>query len=219
MKKGVIFDLDGVLVSTDEFHYRSWQRLCDEEGFSFFDHNFNHQFRGVARFKCVEILLTAAGKHATKQLVHEIAERKNNYFIELLENVTDNELLPGSKHMLAELQKLGVKIAVASNSRNAKMIIEKVGIGQYLDVIVDGFDLKNSKPDPEPFLLAAQRIGLPPEECVVIEDAVSGIQAAQAAGMASLGIGEKEYLPNAPVLVKNLSEITAGELLNLSKIR
>ena len=219
MKKGVIFDLDGVLVSTDEFHYQSWQRLCDEERFSFFDHTFNHQFRGVARFKCTEILLTAAGKEPTKQLVHEIAERKNQYFVELLENVTDHELLPGSKQMLGDLQKRGVKIAVASNSRNAKMIIEKVGIANYLDVIVDGYDLKNSKPDPEPFLLAAQRIGLPPGECVVIEDAVSGIQAAQAAGMASLGIGEKEYLPNAPVLVKNLSEITADELLNLTKIQ
>ncbi len=218
MKKGVIFDLDGVLVSTDEFHYQSWQRLCDEEGFAFFDHTFNHQFRGVARFKCVEILLTAAGKEPTKQLVHEIAERKNNYFVELLENVTERELLPGSKQILAALRTRGVKIAVASNSRNAKMIIDKVGIGHYLDVIVDGYDLKNSKPDPEPFLLAAQRIGVPPAECVVIEDAVSGIQAAQAAGMASLGIGAKEYLPNAPVLVKNLSEITADELLNLTKI-
>jgi beta-phosphoglucomutase len=215
MIKGVIFDLDGVLVSTDEYHYKSWQRLCGEEGFTFFNHEFNHKFRGVARMKCIDILLEAAGRQCTQEQKIEIAERKNRYFVESLQSVTSNELLPGSKEMLIELKRRSTKIAIASNSKNAQSIINKVGIGQYLDVVIDGYDIKNSKPNPEPFLLAAKRLGLKPQECLVVEDAIAGIDAARAAGMASLGIGERSYLPNAPVLVKNLSEITADELLSL----
>ncbi len=215
MIKAIIFDLDGVLVSTDEYHYQSWKRLCDEEGFNFFDHNFNHKFRGVARLKCVEILLTAAGKPYTNELVQEIAERKNRYFNELLENVTEKELLPGALETLQELKRRNIKTAVASNSKNATPIIKKVNIGQYLDAIVDGYDIKNNKPHPEPFLLAAQRLNVEPQYCLVVEDAVAGVIAAQAAGMKVLGIGEPHYLPNAPKLVKNLSYITVDELLSL----
>ena len=156
MIKGVIFDLDGVLVSTDDYHYKSWQRLCGEEGFTFFDYEFNHKFRGVARMKCVDILLEAAGRQCTQEQKIEIAERKNRYFVESLQSVTSNELLPGSKEMLIELKRRSTKIAVASNSKNAQSIINKVSIGQYLDVIIDGYDIKNSKPNPEPFLLAAK---------------------------------------------------------------
>lgn len=213
---GVIFDLDGVLVSTDEYHYKSWQRLCDEEGFRFFSKEFNHKFRGVARMKCVDILLDAAGKRCTNAEKLELANRKNRYFVESLENVAEDALLPGSTAILMELKKRNIKIAVASNSKNAKPIIEKVHIGQYFDTIVDGYDIKNNKPHPEPFLLAAQRLGLDPKNCLVVEDAVAGIEAANAAGMPALGIGEKEYLPNAAVLVKDLSQITADELLQLS---
>lgn len=215
MIHAVIFDLDGVLVSTDEYHYRSWKRLCDEEGFSFFDYEFNHKFRGVARLKCVEILLTAAGKTPTQEEIVEIAERKNRYFNELLEEVTENELLPGALATLQELKRRNIKTAVASNSKNAKAIIDKVHIAQYLDVIVDGYDITNNKPHPEPFLLAAQRLGVEPQYCLVVEDAVAGVEAAFAAGMKVLGIGEREYLPNAPHIVKNLSFITVDELLAL----
>lgn len=215
MIKGVIFDLDGVLVSTDEYHYKSWVRLCNEEGFTFFDHEFNHKFRGVARMKCVDILLDAAGKQCTQEQKLEIAERKNRYFIESLQAVTSKELLPGAREMLIELKKRSIKIAVASNSKNAQFIINKSDIGQYLDSIIDGYDIKNSKPDPEPFLLAAQQLDLKPQECLVVEDAVAGIDAARAAGMVSLGIGERSYLPNASILIKNLSEITADELLSI----
>ena len=215
MIKGVIFDLDGVLVSTDEYHFRSWKRLCDEEGLGFFDREFNHRFRGVARMKCVEILLDAAGRTLTPEARQELADRKNRYFVESLERVTPEELLPGSREMLAELKQRGIRIAIASNSRNAKSIIERVGIGAFLETIVDGYDINNSKPHPEPFLLAATKLGLKPEECVVVEDAVAGIEAADAAGMKSLGIGEPDYLPNARVLVKNLSQITVDQLLRL----
>ena len=188
MIKGIIFDLDGVLVSTDEYHYHSWKRLCDEEGFTFFDHEFNHKFRGVARMQCVEILLNTAGKQCTLEQKQEIANRKNRYFVESLESVTPQSLLPGSKEMLTALRKKGIKIAIASNSRNAKAIIEKTEIGDFLDVVVDGYDIENSKPDPEVFLLAAERLELHPYECIVVEDAVAGIIAAERAGMRTLGI-------------------------------
>jgi beta-phosphoglucomutase len=216
MIKGVIFDLDGVLVSTDDYHYKSWQRLCDDEGFTFFSREFNHKFRGVARMKCVDILLEAAGKKFTAEQKQEIADRKNRYFVESLEDVAEECLLPGSIDILKALRQRNVKLAVASNSKNAKPIIEKVHIGEYFDTIVDGHDIKNNKPHPEPFLLAAQRLGLDPKYCLVVEDAVAGIMAADAAGMASLGIGERDYLPNAKVLVKDLSKISADDLLALA---
>ncbi len=215
MIQAVIFDLDGVLVSTDEYHFRSWQRLCDDEGFKFFDYEFNHKFRGVARMKCVDILLEAAGKECTPEEKLELAERKNRYFNELLENVTEKELLPGALDTLRELRRRGTKIAVASNSKNATNIIHKVNIDQYLDTIVDGYDIKNNKPHPEPFLLAAERLKVEPQFCLVVEDAVAGVIAAQAANMKVLGIGDPSSLPNAPKLVKNLSEISVDELLNL----
>ncbi len=215
MIRGVIFDLDGVLVSTDEFHFRSWVRLCAEEGFTFFDRTFNHRFRGIGRMQCVHILLTAAGEDYTPERQKEVAERKNRYFVESLAAVTPECLLPGALAMLRALRRRGIRIAVASNSRNAKPIIERTRIGGLLDTIVDGFDIKNSKPDPEAFLLAAQLLGLPAAECLVVEDAVAGIVAADRAGMRSLGIGTPDMLPNATTLVRSLGEITPERLLAL----
>lgn len=215
MTTAVLFDLDGVLVSTDEFHYRSWKRISEEEGFDFFDHEFNHKFRGVARMECVELLTRASGRTYTQDQKKEIAERKNGYFVESLSAVTPSELLPGSFATLTELRKRHIKIAVASNSRNAKTIIQQVGIGHLLDAIVDGYQIVNSKPDPEVFLLAAKLLGAKPEECLVVEDAVAGIEAAQRAGMKVLGIGPKERLPNARVVVPDLAALTVDELLRL----
>jgi HAD superfamily hydrolase (TIGR01509 family) len=165
--------------------------------------------------QCVHILLTAAGEKYTPERQKEVAERKNRYFAESLETVTPECILPGSLEMLRALRERGIKVAVASNSRNAKPIIEKTRIGGLLDVIVDGYDITNSKPDPEAFLLAAKRLGLPPSECLVVEDAVAGIVAANSAGMRSLGIGTPEMLPNATTIVRDLSEITPDRLLAL----
>ncbi len=215
MISAVLFDLDGVLVSTDEYHYLSWKRLCDEEGFTFFDHKFNDQFRGVARMECVEILLSAAGKKCSADEKQEIADRKNRYFVESLATVADDALLPGSFDALKELKKRNIKIAIASNSRNAKMIIKQVHIEQFIDAIIDGHEIENSKPHPEVFLLAAESVGAAPAECLVVEDAVTGIEAARRAGMKSLGIGTKERLPNASIVVPNLEAISIDKLLSL----
>ena len=215
MIQAVLFDLDGVLVSTDEYHYRSWLRLSKEEGFDFFDHEFNHQFRGVARMECVEILTRASGRTYTSEQKKEIADRKNRYFAESLTSVTQDELLPGALAALQELKRRGIKIAVASNSRNARPIIRQVGIEQYLDAIVDGHEIENSKPDPEVFLLAAKNVGVAPAHCIVVEDAIAGLEAAKRAGMKALGIGTRERLPNADIVVPDLSAISIDELLSL----
>jgi beta-phosphoglucomutase len=215
MIKAVLFDLDGVLVSTDEYHYRSWLKLSKEEGFDFFDHEFNHQFRGVARMECVEILTRASGRTYTAAQKKEIADRKNRYFAESLASVTPDELLPGALAALQELKRRSIRIAVASNSRNAKPIIRQVGIEQYLDAIVDGHEIENSKPDPEVFLLAAKNVGVDPANCLVVEDAVAGLEAARRAGMKALGIGTRERLPNADIVVPDLAALSVDQLLSL----
>jgi beta-phosphoglucomutase len=215
MIKAVLFDLDGVLVSTDEYHFLSWKKLSEEEGFNFFDHEFNHKFRGVARMECVEIITKASGKKYTPQQKQDLADRKNRYFVESLSSVTAEVLLPGALSALHELRKRGIKTAVASNSRNAVTIIKQVKIEHLLDAIVDGYQIENSKPDPEVFLLAAKNVCVPPPECLVIEDAVAGIESAIRAGMKALGIGTKERLPNADIVVPNLSAISIDELLGL----
>ena len=214
MIKAVLFDLDGVLVSTDEYHYFSWKKLSEEEGFGFFDHEFNHKFRGVARMECIEIITKASGKHYTPEQKQELADRKNRYFVESLSTVTTEVLLPGALSTLKELRKRGIKVAVASNSRNAKTIIDQSQIKELLDTIVDGFDIQNSKPDPEVFLLAAKNVGIHPAHCLVVEDAVAGIESARRAGMKALGIGTKERLPNADIVIPNLAAISVDELLN-----
>jgi len=215
MIQAVLFDLDGVLVSTDEYHYHSWKKLSDEEGFDFFDHEFNHKFRGVARMECIEIITKASGKQYTPGQKQELADRKNKYFVESLASVTTEVLLPGSLSALNELRKRGIKTAVASNSRNAVTIIKQAKIEHLLDAIVDGHQIENSKPDPEVFLLAAKKVGILPVHCLVVEDAIAGIESARRAGMKALGIGTKERLPNAGIVVPNLSAISVDELLLL----
>ncbi|MBN2544448.1 MAG: beta-phosphoglucomutase [Spirochaetes bacterium] len=215
MTKAVLFDLDGVLVSTDEYHYHAWVKIADEEGFDFFDHKFNDKFRGVGRLECVEILTRASGRSYTAEEKLAIAERKNRYFAESLSAVTSKELLPGAFDALQELKKRKIKVAVASNSRNARTIILQTKIENLLDTIVDGYEIKNSKPDPECFLLAAKNLGIAPANCIVIEDAVAGIEAAKRAGMKSLGIGTPDRIPNADIVIPDLSAISIDRLLNL----
>lgn len=214
MIKAVIFDLDGVLVSTDEYHYQSWKKIAAEEGFDFFNHEFNHKFRGVGRMQCIEIIVQASGKHYSLEQKKELAERKNRYFVESLSTVSTDALLPGSLQLLMDLKNIGIKTAVASNSRNAMTIIERVGIAPYLDTIVDGHQIENSKPDPEVFLLTAKKLEVNPSDCLVFEDAIAGIESAKRAGMKVIGIGTEERLPNAGKVIPNLTAITIKEIIN-----
>jgi len=214
MIKGIIFDLDGVLVTTDEYHFRSWQKISAEEGI-YFTWEMNNNFRGVGRMECVDILVSKSNKKYTQEEKNNIAIRKNNYFAESLQNLEASVIMPGTLNILIALRNRGIKIGVGSNSRNARSIIEKLNMQDMFDVITDGFDIKNSKPDPEVFLLTAKRLGLENNECIVVEDAVAGIEAAHAAGMRALGIGTADRLTKAEKVVKNLSEITVDELLEV----
>jgi beta-phosphoglucomutase len=209
----VIFDLDGVLVSTDEFHYLSWQRLADEEGIAF-DRKFNERFRGVSRMECLEMLLASAGRKCSAADKQRMADRKNSYYCDMIARLTPADVLPGVRELLAALRSRGVKLAVASGSKNAPAILKRTGLEGEFNVSVSGLDITRSKPDPEVFLKAAKRLGVTPSQCLVVEDAQAGIEAAARAGMRSLGIAPAP-LAGAARTVPSLANITADEMLAL----
>jgi beta-phosphoglucomutase len=189
--QGVLFDLDGVLVDTAEFHYRAWKRLADELGVPF-DRQMNHGFRGVGRMDCLHKLL---GDHAhcfvdeEKQL---LADRKNAYYLEQVHTLTPEDLEEGARGLVMGLRGLsdgGARLALVSASRNARLVLQRLHIEDWFDAIIDGGDVTRGKPDPQCFLLAAERLRVRPEACVVVEDADAGLQAARAAGMKSVGVG------------------------------
>ncbi len=214
MKSAVIFDLDGVLVTTDEMHYRGWKKLAEEEGIPF-DRSVNSRQRGVSRMESLEVMLERAPKSYTTEEKLEMAERKNNYYREFLATLTPGSVLPGAREMLLRLREMGIKTAIGSSSRNAPTIMKQVGIEGLVDAVVDGNGIRASKPDPEVFLLAAEAVGCTPEQCVVVEDATAGVEAGRRAGMAVFGIGTPESLPGVEHLAVNLAGVTAENLLKI----
>lgn len=210
--KGIIFDLDGVIVSTDEYHYQGWQHLADDEGIEF-NREINNRLRGVSRMTSLNILLEKAQKEYSEEEKQEMAERKNGYFRELLKNLTPNDILPGAMDVLEELKRRGIKIAVASSSKNTPTILERIGLSAYFDAKSDGNDIKNGKPDPEVFLLAAERLSLDPEDCLVVEDAKSGISAAIAGNMKSLALGAAADDERADLSAPDLASISVDQML------
>lgn len=189
MIKGVIFDLDGVLVSTDEMHYLAWKRLADELGIHGFTRKDNERQRGVSRMASLEIVLEKSDTVYTEEEKVKQAEKKNDYYKELLQQLDDGAVLKGAKEALIKLREMGILIGVGSVSKNTPVILEKTGLLPLIDKVSCGLDITKSKPDPEVFLVAAKKLALPVEECLVVEDAAAGIQAAKAAGMRSLAVG------------------------------
>ena len=187
MIKAVIFDLDGVIVSTDDCHYEAWKRLADEEGI-YFDRRINDRLRGVSRTASLEIVLERAEKAYTEEEKTGLAERKNNYYREYIKKLTPKDILPGVMENLEELKKNGIKIAIGSSSKNTPVILKQIGLDGYFDAVSDGNNITKSKPDPEVFLKAAQMLGIPPESCLVIEDADAGIEAGKKGGMKTLSV-------------------------------
>ncbi len=187
--KAVIFDLDGVIVSTDEFHYEAWKKISDEEGIPF-NHTINNRLRGVSRMESLNIILERAEREYTPEEKQELAERKNDYYKKSLVNLTPDDLLPGAKDTIDELKRRKVKIAIGSSSKNTPTILKQIGLADAFDAIADGNDITHSKPDPEVFLLAASKLDIPPEECLVVEDAEAGVQAAIAGGMNVAAVGD-----------------------------
>ena len=213
MTRGVIFDLDGVLVTTDDLHYRAWRQLADEEGIPFTRED-NHRLRGVSRMESLEILLERATRHYSTAEKVALAERKNTYYRALLPSLTPDDLLPGARALLLDLRRQGIKIAIGSSSKNARQIMELTGLPPLVDALIDGTHIAASKPDPEVFLRAADALGLPPAACVVVEDAEAGIEAGRRAGIPVFGIGTPESLPNVTPIAQNLAgaEFVNGEL-------
>ncbi|MBN1414201.1 MAG: beta-phosphoglucomutase [Bacteroidales bacterium] len=214
MIKAVIFDLDGVIVTTDEFHYQGWQKLANEEGI-FFNRTINERLRGVSRFESLEIILEKATRTYSHEEKAEMAERKNNYYRALLHTLTPADILPGVLKLLTGLRNAGIKVAVGSSSRNTPFILEKIGLSRSFDTVSDGNQIKKSKPDPEVFLLAAAKMQVPADQCLVVEDADAGVEAANRAGMKCLAVGSARSNPLANMNANSLNEVSVDQLLNL----
>jgi beta-phosphoglucomutase len=210
--RGVIFDLDGVIVSTDEFHYRAWKQLADEERIPF-DRRTNQRLRGVSRLASLEIILENAQRRYSEAEKAELAERKNTTYRGFLDHLTPGDILPGFSELYSQLKSNGIKAAVASSSRNAPIILEKTGLLESFDAVVDGNAITRSKPHPEVFLLAADALGLAPEECLVVEDAVAGVEAALAGGMSVLAVGHAAADSRATLRAEDLSKVTIDAIL------
>lgn len=209
----VIFDLDGVIISTDEAHYQAWQRLADELGVPF-DRTINEQLRGVSRLDSLEIILRKSSTIYSKALKRELAARKNDYYLQLITRLTPADLLPNVRPILNALKSRQVKIAIGSSSKNAQTIMNRVGLIGVFDAVVDGNDISQSKPAPEVFVLAAQRLGIAPENCLVVEDAEAGVEAGLAAGMRVLAVGSAAHTQQ-PVALRaaSLAELSVTDML------
>ena len=215
--KAVIFDLDGVIVSTDEYHFQAWKRLADSLGIPF-DRESNDRLRGVSRMESLEIILEKSARRYSLDEKHEMAGRKNTDYRELLKGLSPADILPGVIDIIKALKDRQVKIAIGSSSKNARAILRAVGLEDEFDVITDGNHITRSKPDPEVFTIAAMRLGVSSEECLVVEDAEAGVEAGLAAGMSVLAVGAATGHPRATRLAENLSCVTVDELLLVESV-
>jgi beta-phosphoglucomutase len=205
-KIGFIFDLDGVIVDTAKYHYLAWKKLANELGFEFTKEQ-NELFKGVSRKRCLEILLDIGKVKADQEQFDQWMVEKNLDYLAYIEKMDASEILPDVPRVLDYLKARKIPIALGSASKNAKPILEKVSLLPYFDSIVDGNSVTKAKPDPEVFLIAARNLGVDPKKCVVFEDAVAGIQAANKAGMLSIGIGDATILFEASHNFKDFTKI------------
>jgi len=213
-KTGFIFDLDGVIVDTAKYHYLAWKKLANELGFEFTQEQ-NEMFKGVSRKRCLEILLDIGNIKASQVQFDTWMIDKNVDYLAYIENMDDSEVLPDVPRVLKYLKENNIPIALGSASKNARPILEKVNLLHYFDSIVDGNNVTKAKPDPEVFLIAADNLGVQPNKCIVFEDAVAGIQAANSANMISIGIGDKKVLSEARFNFKDFTEISTDFLSKL----
>jgi beta-phosphoglucomutase len=202
------------LTDTAELHYQSWQGLMDELGIPF-DRQKNEALRGLSRRESLESILGERSREFTEEQKEEIARRKNEKYLSRVANMTPGDLLPGAGELLKELRLRGVAVAVASSSKNAAAVIERIRIRPLLDVLVDGNHVSTSKPDPAIFLETAERLGVSPRRCVVVEDAASGVEAALAAGMWVVGLGPAERVGRAHRVRPAIAAVSPDELLEL----
>ncbi len=208
--KGFIFDLDGVLTDTAEYHFKAWKRLADENGIPF-DRLDNEALRGVPRRESLLRLLK--GRVVSEDKMQAMMDLKNGYYQEFIHEITPQDMLPGALNLLQELKAAGILCAIGSASKNAGEVIDRLGIRPFLDAISDGYSVERQKPAPDLFLHAAAQLGLPPQECVVFEDAEAGVAAAKAGGFKAVGLGPQERVGAADVVLKDLMEVHLSDLL------
>lgn len=189
--KAVIFDLDGVIVTTDDCHYRAWKQIADEENI-YFDREINERLRGVSRLGSLNILLERAEKEYSDEEKCVLMQKKNEQYIKLIRSLSVDDILPGVMNNLVRLKDNGIRIAIGSSSKNAPIILKQIGLENYFNAVSDGNNISRSKPDPEVFVAAADMLGIGYEECLVVEDADAGILAGKAAGMKTLAINKAQ---------------------------
>ncbi len=215
--KAVLFDLDGVIVFTDKYHYLGWKKLAEEEGWDF-DEELNNQLRGIPRMASLQVILDHNDVELSEEQKKACAERKNGYYQEMLRTeLNEDDLYPGALELIEKLRAEGVRLGLCSSSRNALTVLERLGLTGRFRAIVTGNEISRAKPAPQIFLLAADGLGVPPFHCLVFEDAESGVEAALAAGMKCIGVGTPEVLPNAPECVQDYEEVDVGALLDAGR--
>ena len=212
--KACIFDLDGVIVDTAHYHFLAWKRLAGELGFELTQGD-NERLKGVSRMESLNILLELGGVVASEEERAQMANKKNDWFKDYVEQMLPEEIFPGVKQLIRDLKSNGVRVGLASSSKNAKTVIQVLHIESEFDAVVDGTMIINSKPHPEIFLLTAQLLGVPPEYCLVFEDAEAGIEAALRAGMKCVGVGNDQLLRNAHKVVAKTAQLQASDLTEL----
>ncbi len=208
----IIFDLDGVIVSTDRFHYEAWKTLSDEMGLEF-NEEVNHLLRGVSRRESFKIILEKNNRPLLEDEFNSMLEQKNRIYRDKLQNLTEADILPGVIDLLKDLKKNGLLTAVGSSSRNTPLILQRIGLDTAFDTVVDGNAISRSKPDPEVFVTCARQLKTDPKDCVVYEDAAAGIKAARAAGMVAVGIGDAE-LPGAHRMIQSIENERYSQILD-----
>lgn len=205
--KGIIFDLDGVIISTDKLHYKAWKKIADKLNIAF-DEKINNRLRGVSRMDSLEIILEGyQGSALNKEEKEALADEKNACYVELLGTLHPDQMDPDVTDTLRYLREKGLKLAIGSSSKNTKYILHQLEIENLFDAVSDGTNITKSKPDPEVFIKAASFLELPEEECIVVEDAVAGIDAARSGHMRSVGIGDAYFYNQADYHIKTFSEL------------
>ncbi|MEM7485440.1 MAG: beta-phosphoglucomutase [Bacteroidota bacterium] len=216
MIKGFIFDLDGVITDTAELHYVAWKNLADERGW-LFDREVNDKLRGISRTDSMKVILKHNNTSLDDETLAQLAKKKNDIYVASLDRMTPEDYLPGVQELLTNLRIEGFSVALGSASKNAIKVLEQLNAKAFFDVIGDGNSVSKSKPEPDIFLYGAEKLNLLPEECIVFEDAESGIDAAKAGGFHSIGIGPEERLGHADLRFDSMEEATLFEIKSYFK--
>ncbi len=214
--KACIFDLDGVIVDTAKYHYLAWKKLTVMLNIHFNEKD-NERLKGVSRMASLDIILEIGRVTLDEKKKDEYAALKNEWYLDYIRRMTPDEILPGSLELISELTNAGIKVALGSASKNTPLILERLGIEKLFDAVADGNVVSKAKPDPEVFNEAAKMVGVAPEDCVVFEDALAGVEAALNAGMFCIGIGSEKILTEAHYVVSGLDKINLRKLRKIMK--